>query len=899
MRKILNFKLFIIISVTWFFNSNAQITLTHNSCEVVKTDIHSCSSSNIYWSRTFNLQEFGINADEEFIINTGQFAIVNSTWIPTGQFRIYAIDDDFPNTFSEADLIGESQEIDLPWYIGDNPEIITIDFDTPIVVPAGTQRILVEVKKGLGTTANASSIAFIAGSTEDNGISWQRVCLIIPPGPNGFVTATEMGYPNAHFYINVSGSLNNISNPFSLNYTTDCSETNKEFYLNNINDISSVIWDFGDPASGANNSSTLISPTHDFSSPGQYTITATITQKDGTTYTINETIAVAEPPIAHSINDINGCEDTLGSGISSSFDTSNIESQALNGQTGVIVSYYDQNGNELSNPLPNPFTNTEPNSQVITVKVSDSSDLCCFTETSFSLIVDTLPNFTPIDDIFSCDNDEDGFAIFDLTDVPLVLINGQSGLSVELFDSNNNLILDSEYNNFTNLTANQDYIQATITNIATDCSSEININLMLDDNPELNQLPIIYGCDDNNDGISEYFDTSNIESQVLNGQTGMTVSYFDLNGNLLPSPLPNPYTNSNPFDEIITVRLTDDNSTCYSETTLQLETVTQPNINQPDNLYACDQGNGYAEFNTSNIEQQLVGNQTDLFIEYYDSNNNLLPSPLPLLFQNTEPFSQTINIRIEDASNPICYTETSLNLIVNNLPEIFLEDEYFICNLEPSISLNINSGFDSYNWFFEDGTLISDTNSAEIVEDGSYILTVTQIDNGITCENSFNFNLNRSILPEIQQVNAGELGNNYIEIIATGDGDFEYSIDGINYQNNNYFSNIQGGIYTVFVRDKEGCGQDSEEVVLIDYPKFFTPNNDGYNDFWQINGIAKFPNSKTFIFDRYGKLLAKISPIHIGWDGLFNGRQMISNEYWFWTDLGEGRTFSGHFTLKR
>jgi len=219
--------------------------------------------------------------------------------------------------------------------------------------------------------------------------------------------------------------------------------------------------------------------------------------------------------------------------------------------------------------------------------------------------------------------------------------------------------------------------------------------------------------------------------------------------------------------------------------------------------------------------------------------------------------------------------------------------------LEPSITVNVDSGYSSYDWFYQDGTYISNTNNAEITEEGSYTLTVTQIENGIACENSFDFILTHSVLPEIQQVNFGELGNNYIEIITSGDGDFEYSIDGINYQDSNYFLNIQGGMYTVFVRDKDGCGQDSEEVTVIDYPKFFTPNNDGYNDFWQIKGIVNFPNSETLIFDRYGKILARISSNDLGWNGLYNGKQMMSNDYWFRTDLGNGQTFSGHFSLKR
>ena len=87
--------------------------------------------------------------------------------------------------------------------------------------------------------------------------------------------------------------------------------------------------------------------------------------------------------------------------------------------------------------------------------------------------------------------------------------------------------------------------------------------------------------------------------------------------------------------------------------------------------------------------------------------------------------------------------------------------------------------------------------------------------------------------------------------------------------------------------------------MIVDYPKFFTPNNDGFNDYWQIKGINNYPNSSSLIYDRYGKLIALISSNDTGWDGRYNGKKMKSSDYWFTTDLGDGRTFSGHFTLKR
>jgi gliding motility-associated-like protein len=92
-------------------------------------------------------------------------------------------------------------------------------------------------------------------------------------------------------------------------------------------------------------------------------------------------------------------------------------------------------------------------------------------------------------------------------------------------------------------------------------------------------------------------------------------------------------------------------------------------------------------------------------------------------------------------------------------------------------------------------------------------------------------------------------------------------------------------------------------VGVIDYPRFFTPNEDAYNNRWNIIGIASGdPMAKIYIFDRYGKLLKQISPLGDGWDGTYNGNPLPSSDYWFQVEYTENETrkeFRGHFTLKR
>lgn len=878
--------------------STGPITrLSHNICDdVIETNIYSCTSTNIYWGRTFNLKDFGISTNEEFVISSGQVGI-NKTGSSYAEvsFNIYKIDDNFPASFNQSNLIGSSQIRPLPPSIGHESQIIQVDFDAPITVPSGVTKILVEVKKGVGW---GDGVAFIAGSAQDNDVSWQRGCTSLTGAGDKYVSTADFGFPNANFYINVTGNVKNVSTHFEMNFSNICSEFLKEFSVDNQTKIASIVWDFGDPASGVTNTSTDLSPFHDFSTDGTYTITATVTAKDGTVEILTETIEAKEPPKAYGINNIYACENSFNTGFSTSFDTSTISQQVLGGQIDKVFTFIDGKGKKYSS-LPNPFTNTIRDRETITVRVSHKDNFCCYSETSFDLIVNPLPSIATVKDLNACDDNNDGYSTFNLNQVNSNIVGSQTNLKVEFYHENGSLLLDSSLGTVVNSIKNIEVVTVKVKNLDTNCISETTFKLIVNSLPIANPLNTLTGCDDNNDGISEFFDTSNIEALVLGNQTGMVVSYFDANGNQLPSPIPNPYTNAVPNQETITVRVSKPQTNCYVETLLNLVTSTKPLINQPHPLYACDEGNGFSHFDTSTIESQIIGNQTGLLLSYSDENGNKLPSPLPKKYQNAVAWSQTIHVKVENQFNPLCFSETSFKLIVNELPKINLENDYFLCDLEPSLHIATDPNFDSWEWQYKGNTLISNSFEANLMEAGPYTLRVSKMSNGITCENSFSFNLTRSVLPQIQRVNYGELGNNYIEIIASGDGNFEYSIDNINYQDSNYFTNIEGGIYTVFARDKEGCGEDSSEVTIIDYPKFFTPNDDGFNDYWQIKGISKFPNSKIFIYDRYGKLLKQLSASSLGWDGFYIGKKMSSSDYWFKFDSGDGKNFSGHFTLKR
>ena len=131
-------------------------------------------------------------------------------------------------------------------------------------------------------------------------------------------------------------------------------------------------------------------------------------------------------------------------------------------------------------------------------------------------------------------------------------------------------------------------------------------------------------------------------------------------------------------------------------------------------------------------------------------------------------------------------------------------------------------------------------------------------------------------------------------------GTFEYSMDGINYQDSNLFQVIEGGLYTCYVRDIIGCGMDHSNIAVLSYPEYFTPNGDGFNDTWAVKGISDYPAARTAIYDRFGKLITVLQHSNFSWDGTYNGKPLPATDYWFVVKLNDALAeIKGHFAIKR
>ena len=147
-------------------------------------------------------------------------------------------------------------------------------------------------------------------------------------------------------------------------------------------------------------------------------------------------------------------------------------------------------------------------------------------------------------------------------------------------------------------------------------------------------------------------------------------------------------------------------------------------------------------------------------------------------------------------------------------------------------------------------------------------------------------------------------GRNATIILSTNEGTapFTYTIDNEDYIVSS-LSDLAIGEHSVEITDAEGC-KTSGIFNIVPVPiipaKFFSPNGDGVNDRWVVKGIDFYPGAIIQIFDRFGKELISYHGYDLGWDGTYDGKMMMTTDYWYLITVDEiTKVISGHFTLKK
>ena len=120
-----------------------------------------------------------------------------------------------------------------------------------------------------------------------------------------------------------------------------------------------------------------------------------------------------------------------------------------------------------------------------------------------------------------------------------------------------------------------------------------------------------------------------------------------------------------------------------------------------------------------------------------------------------------------------------------------------------------------------------------------------------------------------------------------------------------------GGVYEggmnegiLFVTAIDQCGEEASFTLILEacntlIPNVFSPNNDGKNDFFRIEGIEGFPGSVLLVYNRWGNLIFQDLNYGGGWDGRIGGNPISDGTYYYVLQRSDGEDFHGAVTVVR
>ncbi|MFD2826595.1 T9SS type B sorting domain-containing protein [Leeuwenhoekiella polynyae] len=437
----------------------------------------------------------------------------------------------------------------------------------------------------------------------------------------------------------------------------------------------------------------------------------------------------------------------------------------------------------------------------------------------------------------------------------------------------------------------------------------------------------IKNCDE--DGTPDGFTDFNLNNSIpfITSDTDINVTFYqtrfdaDTNsGNTIITP--ESYNNQNGST---IYSYTENANGCFKVSILNLEvSTTSFPTGYSYNLTQCDTDgtvDGFQNFDLSEATAAMLSqfpSGNNLKVSYFRNEQDALLATNEILPQNSYTNetvnAQTLYVRVDDATSGSCFgVGPHLQLLVEPIPVFDILNEGKFCSNASSFTLETTNARDAYtyNWTDASGTSIGNTASVVVNSPGVYTVTATT---AYGCKSA-------SKMIEVIASEAATVDMNTIEVMTEneintirvidlnnlGIGDYEFALDDAlgPYQDEAVFRNVAIGFRTLYVRDKNGCGLSSIEIPVLGFPKYFTPNNDGYHDEWGAAGLsnANFTAITVYIYNRYGKLLKSLIDFDQNWDGTVRDKTLPSDEYWYTvllTDtLGEQKEYKGHFSLKR
>ncbi len=572
-----------------------------------------------------------------------------------------------------------------------------------------------------------------------------------------------------------------------------------------------------------------------------------------------------------------------------------------NHQNILNIEYFESIYDAVSgvNSLALNYTN-QVNPQIIYAKISNNEG--CFEVEQFELNVKEGPTVNTVDASTICDNDGDGLGIFDLTSRESEIIGNRPFNSIITWHATvDDAIIGANIINNPDsymISTNPDVVYLRLYNTVSGCYALSELQLIVTQPPLITDVDDYLFCE-TEDNVLDLTEANN--SFISPDAGAHLITYHET--------LQDANNNTNDLNGLFTytantttiyVRVESQATGCFS--TDEFNIVLQPSPVLPVldtyDMKVCDSDNDGVELIDVTQNMAALGNLDPAThtVEFYYNANDARDQINQISGNIIANDMMTIHTRVTNTELG-CTSYGEFLTYVNPLPVSPVGNHYVICSDDVWVDGDTGNDGDSYLW-----STGETTRDITITDEGTYTLVVTS-EQGCEAPPAY-FTVTRSSSADLEFVTKVDFGDpNSITVMVNGDGDYMYVLDNGEPQRSNVFLGVSPGYHEVVVIDENGCDPTPPQLVLIvDYPRYFTPNQDGFHDTWLVDNIDTFDSARFNVFDRFGKLLTSFDGNESGWDGTYNGNPMPSSDYWFTLDISDGGNdyqVKGHFSLKR
>lgn len=489
------------------------------------------------------------------------------------------------------------------------------------------------------------------------------------------------------------------------------------------NDLENIVVDFYETEDDLNNNNNALAKGTPY--PASNPTTLYIRIGNGICSEVEEINLVVNPVLVfNAIGPTEYCDDDDDGIIS--IELATFDELITAGNTDFVVRYYptEDDAEFNTNQLP-PFYENTSTIETIYTRI-ENEDTGCTTINSFEIEIVAAPTITEPSPFLICDDDDDGLYVINLEDKISEIVPSTSGLLIDFFTDSDNANTNTDPISLTdrvNYNANTQTVYVRVENDTSGCYDVATLEIYVNTLPVIGTISNFQSCEDDGDNRAEFL-FSDKDTDILNGQPGKEVLYFEDSSRTVLIDKNTSYTNiSSPQEIYIRIQnITDPN--CYGDASFTIEVGANPVYTAPTPFLECDDSSndelGIFDLNEKIAEINQNGAQNNnitfhLNLTDAEDNNN----PQPILFNNTVN-PQQLYARIEsNGSQCVVIEGFGINVIAS--PDLSDAEPFVLCDTDydGQTTFNLeNAVYDNYDriqtgvevHYFENETDTGDNN---------------------------------------------------------------------------------------------------------------------------------------------------------------------------------------------